>query len=158
MAGAGVSAAGTSPAGTGTPAAATVRAGAALTASDGSRGTGRKFDPLTRAYVYDANGRAVGESSVAQMVKLAAMTDRGSAAVLELGSTIRSIQDVTQNFVQRVQDALSQALARLIARKLITIKSIDVDPTAGAAFGVTRASIIVRFVDLTTGQEEQVTL
>lgn len=154
--GAGRSPAGVSPYGYGTPTTATARGGAALTGDQGKRYSGRKLDPATRQYVYDTNGRAVGESRVHQMVKLVAMTTLGSSALPDLGHDLDSIKDITANFTQRVQAVFATAYSRMVAMGLIELKEVVVSQLPPNPVGVSRASITVKFKNLDTNEDDEV--
>lgn len=148
---------GTSPYGIGTPAATAPLGGAPLTGTDGVRQSARSIDLGTRQYTYDATGRAKGDSPVHQMMQLVATTDVGSSAVNVMGNGIRSIKDVTPNIVQRVRSIYQAAYARLVSRGLITLNAIDVDVVPVQSGGV-RVLTTIRYTDLTTGQDQEITL
>lgn len=154
----GVAALGTSSFGFGVPATTPPPGGAPLTDNNGVRQSVRKIDLKTRQYVYDANGRAMGDSPVHQQMQFIATTDLGSCAVLATGNTIRSLQDITANFVQRAQAVYQKAYARLVARGLIKINDISVEVTPSGPNTVSKALIRIKYTDLTTGQDQELTL
>ncbi len=143
---------GTGPYGIGTPAATAPLGGSALTMTDGTRGTCRKIDPGTRQYVYDATGRAVGDTTVHQLVQMVATTTLASAAVTGLGHNLASIKDITPNFASRVQGIFTTAYARLVARGMIILLGVDV-----LVVPPSKALIVIRYRDLSTGQDGEVT-
>ena len=149
---------GIAPYGIGTPAFTSPLGGAALTGSDGTRQSVRKIDPGTRRYVYDATGRAVGDSPVRQQMYLVATTDRGSSAVLAMGNTIKSVQDITANLQQRVRSIYTSAYARMVSRGLIKLGDITIDVTPASANSVSKMLTRIKYTDLTTGQDQELTL
>ncbi len=149
---------GLAPYGVGTPAFTAPLGGRALEGPDGERQSVRKIDLKTRRYVYDANGRAVGTSAVKQQMQLIATTDLASSSVLTMGNTIKTILDITPNFVQQVRSVYTTAYAGMVARKLIAIQNITVDVSPTSAGGVSRALTRIQYIDLTTGQDEELTL
>ena len=150
MSGAGIQPAGLSPAGVGTPAIGTANAGTVMrNVTDGTIANARSIDPGTRQYVFDVNGRVTGVSSTRQLVQLAVSTTLGSSAVKQLGTDISRVDRITENFARRVSDVFSNALAPLVARKLIAINSIDVQQVQGS-----RAYALIKWTDLSTGLEE----
>jgi len=154
MSGAGIQPAGRSPAGVGTPAQAPFVAGVPLrdpnAQGNGAASlAGRLIDPFTRQYVIDAGGRSLGMSETRQLVQLACQTTRGSSAVKELGNDMFTVDRITDSFAQRVQAVYRNALADLVNRKLIAIVSIDV--TANVNGSPTRAFVLLKWRDLTTG-------
>jgi hypothetical protein len=144
---------GLAPYGLGTPATTPPLGGAPLTDAQGVRQSARKIDLATRRYVYDATGRAVGDSPVHQQMQLIATTDAGSSAVLAMGNTIKTILDITPNFVQRVRSVYTAAYAGMVARGLIRLGDITVEVTPPSK-SLTR----IRYTDLTIGQDQELTL
>ena len=88
-------------------------------------------------------------SETKQLVQLACQTTRGSSAVKELGNDMFTVDRITDSFAQRVQAVYQNALADLVNRKLIAIVSIDV--TANVNGSPTRAFVLLKWRDLTTG-------
>lgn len=149
---------GVAPYGIGTPAATAPLGGAPLTDSDGTRQSVRKIDLKTRQYTYDATGRAIGTSAVAQQMQLVATTDLASSAVLALGNEIKTVKDVTTNVQQRIRAIFTKAYARMVARGLVTINGIDVVVVPADAANGARALTKIAYTDLTTGKDEELTL
>ena len=151
MSGAGIQPAGLSPAGVGTPGVAAISGGVPLrdAANGGGSLAGRFIDPFTRQFVFDVNGRTLGMTETRQLVQLAVQTTRGKSAVRSLGNDMFTIDRITDSFVQRVQTVYQNALADLVARKLITIVAIDVTPNVNGS--PTRAFVLVKYQDLTVG-------
>ena len=89
--------------------------------------TGSRFiDPLTKDYRFDEYGRIVGMDDVKQLVYLAVSTTQGTAAMRDLGQTIRLIQRVTSNIETRVEFTLRNALRRLTDAGLIEVDGVSV--------------------------------
>ena len=150
MAGVGLQPAGLSPGGVGTPSTAQANAGVPLRDAINSGSlAGRLIDPYTRQYVFDANGRSLGMSETRQLVHLAVTMSRGKSAVKDLGNEMSSIDKITETFVQRVQSVYQNALADLVARRLISIVAIEVTPNVNGS--PTRAFVLLKWTDLTTG-------
>lgn len=150
MAGVGLQPAGLTPAGVGTPALAPFTAGTVQRSAVNGLSTGaRSIDPKTKQYVFDANGRVTGMTSTQQLVQLAVSTTLGSSAVRTLGQSLAKIDRITSNFTRRITDVYTLALGDLVARRLIAIKSIDVQQVQGS-----RAFVLIKWADLSTGSEE----
>lgn len=151
MSGSGIQPAGRSPAGVGTPGTAASNVGVVL--RDGNSGlpqAGRYIDANSRQYVFDASGRTLGTTETRQLVALAVNTNRGSSTLQRLGSELYKVQTITDNFGRRVSDVFTDALADLVSRKLIQVVDITATQTGGS-----RATILIRWIDLTTGTEER---
>jgi len=150
MAGAGLQPAGLSPAGVGTPALSAIPGGVPLrdAVNNGSLAC-RFIDPSTKQYAFDANGRSLGMTETRQLVQLAVQTSKGRSAVKELGNEMFTVDKIGDSFVQRVQNVYQNALADLVARRLIAIVSIDVTPNVNGS--PTRAFVLLKWQDLTTG-------
>lgn len=155
--GAGKSPAGVSPYGYGTPTTAPSVGGKALAGDQGKQYSGRKIDPVTRQYVYGADGRAAGESKVHQRVKLVALTELGSSAVDGLGHDMNSVKEISANFQERVNATYERAYQRMVDEGLIEFISARAEVSTSAN-GFNRAVIVVKFKDLTTGEEEEVSV
>lgn len=149
---------GIAPYGLGTPATTPPLGGNPLTGADGVRQNARRIDLGTRRYVYDVTGRAIGESAVHQQMQMVATTDLGSCAVIAMGNTIKTILDITPNFVQRVRAVYTTAYARMVARKLIKLGDITVEVTPSSATSVSKSFTRIKYTDLTTGQDAELTL
>lgn len=147
---------GVGPYGFGTPAATLPTTGAIFVDPKGNQQNGRRIDPVTKQYVYDANGNAVGASSAVQMMYLACTTDLGSSAISDLGNDLKTIKDIGADFQQRVVSVYTTATARLVARGIVAIRSITVQQAVWS--GGTRATPVIKFTDLTTGKPEEITL
>lgn len=152
MSGLGLQPLGTSPYGLGTPNASPPLGGTVLALPDGrGQGTCRKIDLKTRQYVRDQYGRNVGETTVRQLVQMVATTTLKSSAIANLGTDFSTLKDITSNFVSRVQVIYTTAYARLVARKLIVLRAIDVTVVPPS-----RALVVVKFTDLSTGEDDEV--
>lgn len=149
---------GVAPYGIGTPAITAPLGGVALMGADGTRQSVRKIDPGTRRYLYDITGRAIGDSAVRQQMYLVATTDRGSSAVLAMGNTIKSLQDITPNLLQRVRSIYTSAYSRMVARGLIKLGDITIDVTPASGNSVSKMLTRIKYTDLTTGQDQELTL
>lgn len=125
----------------------------------GSAFGARLIDPHSRDYVYDENGRALGMSGVLQQVQLAVSTEKRSAAMLELGHELGSIDTISSNLQLRVETALREAVAHLTARGLIEVLGVSMF-MAGTGDGLQPGQVHTRFRfrDLTTGEEGQVNI
>ena len=155
MSGAGIQPAALSPGGVGTPSlAAYAPGGVQRNVNSGTSVGARSIDPKLRQYVFDANGRTTGMSSTQQLVQLAVSTTLGSSTVRGLGQSLSKVDRITDNFVRRVSDVYTNALADLVSRKLIAITSIDVQQVTGTS----RAFVVVKWTDLSTGSEEVIKL
>ncbi len=157
-AGLGLAPFGVAPYGIGTPAATPPLGGQPLTGTDADRKSARKIDLATRRYTYDATGRAVGDSPVRQQMQLVATTDVGSSAVIDLGNAIKSVKDVTPNVVQRIRGIYTKAYQRMVDRGLIVLKSVDVEILPPTASSGAKALTRIKYTDLTTGKDEELTL
>lgn len=116
---------GLSPYGIGYPEGATVFTGAILTDPASNTSTGsRRIDPKTRDYVLDGSARASGMGDTQQLVLMAVSTARGSSAMLALGHRLDDIDTIGDDISRRVRSILEDALADLVARKLITIVAV----------------------------------
>ncbi len=124
--GAGFQPAGTTPAGLGTPNEADVMGGELLVDRFGKATGSRLVDSVTRRYVFDADGRMVGEDDLRHLIKMCVLTVRGSSAwsggLRPFGGTIGAA------YQQRVQSYYREALAPLTGgdSPLILILSITV--------------------------------
>jgi hypothetical protein len=138
--------AGTSSFGYGDPGTVTPDRSKILQLADGTQGTARKIDLLTRDYVLDTvSGRFVGMDQVEQMVNLALITIRGSAIIPTFGQAFSNIKTITDNVLVKVEDEVSQALADLIRNKFISLEGVDVQVNKG------RLSVTVSWRDISSG-------
>jgi hypothetical protein len=110
--------------------------------------TGRYIDPKTRQYVYDQYGRALGQSTVPQLVQLALTTKLGSSTVSTLGQRFGELDVIDESFDGRARAFVDQALADLVSKNLVEVLSVDIDRVA-----VSGERIHVRWKDLTTDLE-----
>ena len=147
--GAGGAPAGTSAAGYGVPDSGTVNINVPLPSPiTGASLTGRLIDPVTKDYVYTADGRAQGQATVPQLVLLALSTVLGSSAIPTLGQTFSQIQEKGPNFKAQLTSAVQNALAAVIKAKQVQLLSVDVqEPPSNPDAGIA----IVKWKDLTTG-------
>lgn len=95
-------------------------------------------DPLT--------GIHVGMDSVQQQVYLALRTIRGSAVVADLGINFK-IKVISDTIAQKVRDAVTEALADLVARQLVRIENITTE-----RIKLTGIRIIVKWFNMTNGE------
>jgi hypothetical protein len=141
---------GTGPYGIGTPFAVPSSAGRVLEDETGRQLSGRRINPLTRQYDYASNGRAIGQTTVYQMVQLACRTDESSSAAIDLGHRLRSIRDVGDNFERQVEAVYRHALAQLVADGLIEFMGTKVERDPNFP---NRTKVRVRFRDLTASND-----
>src|SRR3990167_8722863 len=156
MSGAGLQGAGLTSAGYGTPATATGPTGALLRDTrTGESLSARKIDPNTRDYVLDEHGRILGVDYVRHVVQMSVHTDRGSAAVQEMGQMLRTIDRITPNVEQRILLTLTDALRPLINQGLIEVVGFSGFVAGDGSNGLPRGAVYRRLLwrDLTTGQE-----
>jgi hypothetical protein len=142
---------GASPYGLGTPSTAAGNAGSPLTDATGAGYGSRYINPATRQYEFDANGRIKGMPDVASMVQLVVQTTLGTSAVSTLGDSPPG-GVIGRNYAQRRTQSLNDALASLVAQKLIAIVSITVDTT------VRPITAVVTWRDLTTQTEHELSI
>lgn len=126
MSGFGSQAGGSTPYGIGTPATAPAPGGAVLHNPAANASTGsRRIDPKTRDYVI-ANGRILGMNDTQQLVLMAVLTVRGSSAMPALGHRLGDIETMGDDFDRAVRAAYEEALADLVARRLIEVVGIEI--------------------------------
>jgi hypothetical protein len=157
MAGIGIQPAGTSPAGFGTPATGTAPTGTLLQQSGGAMSSARRIDPRTRDLVLNPHtGRVLGMNPVQQMVQLAVHTDKGSAAVREMGNELRKIDRITPNFERRCLTTLTNALKSLSDAGYIEVLGFSAFK-AGRKDGLQEGQTYgrLRWRDLTTNAEQE---
>lgn len=129
MSGAGTVAAGTAPFGVGTPVTTTGRTGNIFPDQvTGATKECRYVDPRTRTWVFDANGRACGMTVAQQMVLVAILTERGTAAWP--GGLERSHGVIGADFAQQREAGVRRALQHLTDGGVIAIDAVVVDPSA----------------------------
>lgn len=108
------------------------------------------FDGATFTFLYDANGRLVPLDPVDHRVALSLLVRRGAVAgVPELGSTLRAIRKIDKRTQRTVEDAVTTALAALLAAPAaIRIERIEVEvrraPTSGYACAVSYTNLRTR--------------
>jgi len=83
------------------------------------------------------------------MVYLALNTVRGSAVLTGLGNELGKIKDIGSNHQQQVESVIRDALADLVARKMIEVIRVSVE-----LFNPTGTLVLTEWRDLTTGQTE----
>lgn len=142
--GAGAAPAGSSPAGYGVP--DTAPAPILVPLPDPRTGLsqgGRYINQQTKDYAFTSDGRLQGMPNVNQMVLIAIQ-----------GADFSAITEKGPNFAQQLRDVVQNALADLIARKLVQLTGITVldrqpgmNPDAGIA--------VANWLDLTTGQPQE---
>ena len=158
MAGAGLQAAGTSPAGLGTSTPATTPGGAFLRDTKTGKSLGvRKIDPRTRDYVMDSYGRQLGMSYVQHAVQMSLTTERGSAAVQSMGHRLSSLGRITPNFERQVLAILTEAVQPLITLGYIEVVGFRQFAKGDGTNGLQRGAVYGRFLwrDLTTKTEHE---
>lgn len=156
MSGAGLQGAGLTPAGFGTPATATVPGGAFLRDTKTGKSLGaRKIDPNTKDYVLDSNGRLLGVDYVRHVVQMSIHTERGSAAVQEMGHRLRLIDRITPNIEAQILATLTEAVQPLVDQGLIAVVGFSHFVAGNDANGMKRGAVYGRFLwrDLTTDEE-----
>lgn len=145
---------GTGPYGYGTPSTGTPATGQLFAdAQTGTIGTGRKIDPATRQYVFDADGNPVGQDTVPQLVQLAYSTVKGSSILPDLGESYSELETIGDDFQERLNALATAPVRFLIDDKRLEILSVTID-----RIGVSGARVAVNWRDLTSGREGQVTL
>ena len=153
MAGAGLQGAGLTSAGFGTPPTAPVPEGAFLrdTKTGASLGA-RKIDPNTRDYVLDANGRILGVNYVRHVVQMSVHTERGSAAVQDMGHRLRTIERITPNIEQQILSILTEAVQPLVSQGLIEVVGFTHFVAGNGLNGLQRGAVygVFEWRDLTT--------
>lgn len=158
MSGAGLQSAGTSSAGYGTSASATAEAGAFLRdTKTGKSFSARKIDPVARDYVLDDNGRLLGADYVQHVVQMSVHTERGSAAVQEMGHRLRTLDRITPNFERQILAVLTEAVQPLIDLGYIEVLGFSTFIAGNNANGLQRGAIYGRFKwrDLTKTTEHE---
>lgn len=146
MLGAGVQAAGSSPAGVGEP-----ELGDATPVADGGC---RYIDPATGDYGIDSStGSFEQMPAIRQRVMIALLTARGSSTVLpDLGLTRPT--KMGDRFQAEMEQAVRQALEQLTEiEQVITLDFVSVERGNGG-----RARITVSYTDLTTGEAVEQTV
>lgn len=157
MPGAGLQSAGTSSAGFGTSASAIAQGGTFLRNTRNGESLGaRRIDPNTRDYVLDENGRILGLDYVKHAVQMSVHTERGTAAVSELGQRLRELDRITPNFEKRVLAMLTDALQPLIRLGYIEVLGFSQFTIGNTANGLPPGAVYgrLKWRDLTTGEEQ----
>jgi hypothetical protein len=150
----GVSPFGVGPYGFGMPSTGTPATGQLFAdAQTGTIGTGRKIDPGTRQYAFDANGNPVGIDTVPQLVQLAYSTVKGSSILPDLGESYTELETIGDDFQERLTALATAPVQFLIDDKRLEILSVNID-----RIGTSGARISVNWKDLTSGREGSVTL
>jgi len=156
MAGVGLQGAGLTPAGFGTPAEATTPGGAFLRDEKTGKSLGaRKIDPSTKDYVLDSNGRLLGVNYVRHVVQMSVHTERGSAAVQEMGHRLRTLERITPNIEQQILSILTEAVQPLVDQGLIEVVGFSHFTAGDDRNGLKRGAVYGRFRwrDLTADAE-----
>lgn len=154
--GVGISPLGVGAYGFGTPAVAPVPGGKVNRDSRGLQlgSLAISLEPGTKGqYVFDEFGRRKGMSDSQHMVILALTEVLGKCIVKDLGARFFETRKIYESFEQDQKQRVNEALAALVARKLIAIDSITVDPGDGSP-GETH----VILTDLTTQTPINVTI
>ena len=158
MAGAGLQAAGTTPAGFGTAPTATVPEGAFLRDTKTGKSLGaRRIDPNKRDYVLDTNGRILGVNYVRHVVQMSIHTEQGSAVIQAMGHRLRTIDRITPNIENQILSMLTEAVQPLIDQGLIDVIGFTHFVAGNDLNGLKRGAIYGRFTwrDLTTKTEHE---
>jgi hypothetical protein len=138
------------PYGFGTPAVAPFPGGSV----NRSVATGRQLGSLALSiqvgvsagqYIFDEFGRRTGMPDAQHMVILALRTIKGSSVDPELGQNFGEIRKITDSFQQDMQSRVEEALAALVAQKLIRLDAVVTNPARGMP-----ASTRIFLSDLTT--------
>lgn len=152
MGGFGSNAAGSSFSGVATPQTSDGPSGGLfLDATTGRTLNCRKLDPVTGDYLYNADGRAEGDSSMSQIVQLAITTAIGTSSVLGFGEDRSSIDKITDDYQQRSFVSVQAALQRYIDAGLVALLSVETEQLSDR-----RVQRRIRWRDLTTGSEQVV--
>ena len=123
-------------------------------ASSAAQLDGRKIDPVTRQYDFDANGRVVGQTTAQQLVLLALSTTLGSSSMQTLGHTLQSIDVIGPDIQRQVSGILTAALQPYVTAKQIAILSISVVARTAGTSGVIAS---VRWRDLANNTDQTTT-
>ena len=94
--------------------------------NNNSIGNSRYINPVTGDYLFNSNGKIAGLIGMQQAVYLSLVTVLGSSAVISLGQTYSTIQVITQNFNQDIQNSVNLALANLINNGSISLDNVSV--------------------------------
>lgn len=119
----------------------------------GQQANARAIDGRTRDYVFNADGSSAGMRGVYQLVQLTAQTVKGSSAVASLGLDTSKIQVINERTQQKVEDAYRDGFDPLVKQGLISLGEITVQRATPYGFFV-----LVKFTDLTTGEEQSIRL
>lgn len=150
MSGFGSSSAGTFVFGFGSPGTATAITGKAHDDGTGTQTGSRKIDEGTRQYAFDSNGRVLGMSDARQLVLMRIATVRQSSVVGTLGQGLSSIQEMGDDFEQRVDIVLRSALADIVANGTIAVVAVTVQRIPSAAVNQSKGALInLKWRDLT---------
>ncbi len=117
----------------------------------------RRIDPFTRDYVRSDTGMYEGMPATLQMVQIAVSTKKGSSAMIALGHELDQITVITAGLEQRVESALREAVAHIVAQKLIEVLGVSMF-LAGRDDGLQPGQVHTRFRfrDLTTNTIHEV--
>lgn len=150
ISGAGLQPAGSSPAGTGLYSTAAVPNNSILPDVITSLPqTGRFINFQTKDYGFTSDGRLQGGATVPQLVLLALGTMQGSSVIPNLGQTFFQVQEQGPNFVQQMTAKVNTAIADLIKRKLVALRSVTVQQPPS---NPDAAAVLIQWTDLTTGK------
>ena len=143
--GAGLQPAGSTSAGYGTPNTEPTHAGIPLLDKFSNPTGSRLVDEKTSRYVFDENGRLLGENDVRHMVRTRIKTVRGSSA---WPGGLRAYGGVIgQGFVARITDDIKLALEDITTAGLVELVSVKVDVVQPS-----RVLVHIEYRDLNTNQ------
>lgn len=149
--GAGACGAGSAGAGVGTPATADAHVRRFLLTASGAQGTAPRVDSRTLDLEIDDDGNVVGADSVDQSVQLILTTRRGSTMDPDFG--LRELPRLAvPNLAAIARAYVREALSRLLARRLIELRQVDVQREGS------RMSLLVQYVNLTTADDRSVSI
>lgn len=152
MSGAGEQAAGTSPAGFGTPDTADAAQGSIFRdPTTGKQLSARRINATTGRYEFDSYGRIVGDTTARQLIKIAFATAQRTSVIPSLGHDLRNVKDITSNFSQQVAGEVQNAIQQLLDQRLVDLRAVSTQVDDAG-----RVKVLVQFVDLTTGEEQEV--
>ena len=151
--GAGLAPAGLAAAGYGVPDTTTIPNNACLPDPlTGLPQTGRLLDPITKDYVFTADGRLQGTPTSRQLMQLAVRTTLGSSASPTLGMDMSGVSEKGGDYSRRVASAVSSAVAPIVQRGLVTVNSVTIqDAAQSGAPDATIATVL--WTDNMTGQQ-----
>jgi len=141
---------GTSPFGFGTPAIANSSSTKVLKKPDGTQGAVPLI--VKGDFVLDETGQKVGADAVPMQVQIALFTERDRSAVRNFGLDL-ALSIFTADAQRKADTAVRLALKHLTDKRAISVQSVTLDRVSQGG-----AQIVVRWVDLATGDINAATL